>query len=92
MDKPKVGQMVRWESQSGGVSVVKQGEVIYSGDRPWFSLLPVEVKDAGESRLKFDAGQDGRFGSGLIVKVPRESGRGFEYYSPRITRRLEVIE
>lgn len=92
MGIPRVGERVRWASQSGGVWLQKEGECIYSGAKPGLGMLPDEVLSASDSRIKFDVGRDGRYGSGIIIKVARVSGAGFDYYSPRITSRLEVIE
>lgn len=88
----KIGDIVRWTSQSGGHSKTKEGEVVYLGKTHYhFSQLPAEVQEKIQGANPMS---DYYATHGILVLVRRKGKRGQDIipyvYSPN-PKHLEVV-
>ena len=85
----KPGVIVMWDSQASGVFKIKRGKVlgIVNPEEDAYEYVPPELRTK-HSRVK---GQ--RFSSikRVAVEVPRENGRGCDYYFPRFSIIKKVL-
>lgn len=77
----EVGDFVEWTSQSGGTRKTKRGIVIavIPAKRPVFPHLP-----SGLPKSRIKVGSEFSKFDRALVEVPRKTGRGSDYYAPRI--------
>lgn len=76
----KPGDTVEWRSQAAGSWKTKKGKVIAyvpAGQSAYIHIPPGTPK----SRIKGDV--DVSVVDRFLVQVPRSTGRGYDYYTPR---------